>query len=240
MQGMVDIHCHIVCGVDDGARKMEDTQRMLRKAWEQGVRQVICTSHATPGEEPFPMKTYSENLAQAQAWCDSEGMDMRLYPGCEILYTRMTERLLKEGHFPALADSRYVLVEFDHADVSFDTVMEAVRTIGNAGYSVMIAHIERFRCLRSVKRLQLLRDQYNVRMQMNAATIIEKHGFFERKWFKDVLELDLIDVIGSDAHNDTSRPCEMGMAFAYIRDHFDEEYANDLCGGNARKILQLA
>ena len=76
-------------------------------------------------------------------------------------------------------------------------------------------------------------------MQMNSRTVYAKKGFFEDRWVKKVLEHGLIDVIGSDAHNVSSRPCHLQKAYDYLCSHFDEEYADQLCSLNARKLLKL-
>ena len=112
MEGFVDIHHHLIYGMDDGAQTWEQTQQMLTSAWKNGIDRIIATPHAEPGMEPFPMEQLTRRIQKAQSWCDEQRMQMEILPGCEIFYTPQTVCMLREGLIPTLAGSNYVLVEF--------------------------------------------------------------------------------------------------------------------------------
>lgn len=101
---------------------------------------------------------------------------MTLHTGCEILYTDASPHLLKEGHYPSLAETWTVLVEFS-GDVPYSRMCEAARLFGNAGFTVIFAHVERFDPMRNFKHVRELREEYGVYMQMNANTVLMKKGF---------------------------------------------------------------
>ena len=235
---MVDMHCHVIWGVDDGARTEEDTHDMLRLASENEVRHIVCTSHITPGEAPFPLERYEDHLARAQAWCREEGLELTLHPGSEILYTDQTPRLLHEGRIPRLNNRRVVLVEFWY-DVPADTLTEAARLLGNEGVTVIFAHVERYRVSRDLGLLEELRDEYGVLMQMNARTVYEKQGFLTDRWKRKLLEGGMIDMVASDAHNTSSRSCNLLQARESLRKAYGAETADRLCGGAAAELLAL-
>ena len=235
---MVDMHCHVIWGVDDGARSEDDTHAMLRMAVENKVRHIVCTSHVTPGEAPFPAERYQDHLARAQAFCRDEGLDITLHPGSEILYTDQAPRLLHEGKIPRLNDKRAALVEFWY-DVPTDTLYQAARLLGNEGVIVIFAHIERYRVSRNIKLLEELRNEYGVLMQMNARTVYEKQGFLTDRWKRKLLEADIIDMVASDAHSVNSRPFNILRAWEALRDEYGQETADRLCGGAAAELLAL-
>ncbi len=235
---LTDMHCHIVWGVDDGARTEEDTHAMLRLAAENRVSHIVCTSHITPGEAPFPLARYQDHLARAQAWCDGEGLDITLHPGSEILYTDQTPRLVREGQVPRLNGRHAVLVEFWY-EAPYRTMCEAARLLGNEGMQVIFAHIERYKETRSLKHVEELRDEYGVLTQVNARTIAEKQGFMTDRWKRKLLDADLVDLVSSDAHNTGSRPCNVLKAWEALRDGWGQETADRLCGGYARDLLSL-
>ena len=235
---IVDMHCHVVWGVDDGAQTEEDTQAMLRLASENKVRHIVCTSHITPGEAPFPLERYEDHLERAQAWIQEEKLDITLHRGSEILYTDQTARLLHEGQILRLNDRRVVLVEFWY-DVPENTMLQAARLLGNEGVTVIFAHVERYKASRNIRFLEELRDEYGVLMQMNARTVYEKQGFLTDRWKRKLFENSMIDMVASDAHNAGSRPCNILKAWEWLRDAYGEESADRLCGDAAAELLKL-
>lgn len=238
MSNFVDIHHHLVYGVDDGARTFEDMQKMILRAAQEGVTDIVCTSHATPGGRPFPADVYISHLEKAREWIAQEGISLRLYNGCEILYTDASARLLKEGHLPSLADTYNALVEFT-PDTDFKRMCDAARSIGNAGFNVIFAHVERYQALRNFNHVKALRDDYDVYMQMNANTVVTKKGFFFDRWVRHMLDEGFIDCVATDAHNITSRPCSMRICYEMLKERYGREVALDMCGGFQRHLLGI-
>lgn len=234
----VDIHHHLIYGVDDGAQTWEDTQKMILRAVDEGITDIVCTSHATPGITPFPTEKYLAHFAQAQQWCSENQLPITLHTGCEILYTDASPHLLKEGHYPSLAETWTVLVEFS-GDVPYSRMCEAARLFGNAGFTVIFAHVERFDPMRDFKHVRELRQEYGVYMQMNANTVLKKKGFFADRWTRKMLDEGYIDCIATDAHNTTSRPCRMRECFEKLKASYGVEAAEELCGGFQRRLLNL-
>lgn len=237
MPMFIDIHHHLVYGVDDGAKTPEAMQQMIRQAYEDGTRYLICTPHATPGRERFPWADYYSHLKQARQFCQDEGIDLNLYEGAEILYTRETPRLLRERQIPSLANSRYALLEFlpEH---SFDDLCEAARNVRSAGFVPVFAHIERYPCLKKTLHLEMLRDHYGVRLQMNARTLIRKNGFFEDRKIRRFLDADLIHYISTDAHDMPHRHTCMQAAYEKLKETYGQERADELTYKNALEIFQ--
>ncbi len=238
MNRFVDIHQHLIYGVDDGPRTMEDMQRMLRKAAEENVGDIICTSHAALGSKPFPADVYLAHMEEANAWCASEGLPLRLHVGSEILYSDLSTRLTVEGHFPSLSNTYTVLVEFS-PDVEFKRLCDCARSFGNAGFTVIYAHVERYQAMQNLHHVRELRDEYGVFMQMNSNTVTRRKGFFTERWVRHMLDHGYIDCIGTDAHNTSTRPCSMRLCHEMLRQRYGQEYADSLCGGFARGILGL-
>ena len=238
MSNFVDIHHHLVYGVDDGARTFEDMQQMILQAVNQQVSDIVCTSHATPRGRSFPMELYLWHLQRAQLWIAQEGLPVRLYPGCEVLYSDHSARQIREGMFPTLAGTSAVLVEFT-PDTDFDRMCDAARQIGNLGYSVIFAHVERYQALRNLKHVNTLREDYGVYMQMNTNTVITKKGFFFDRWVRHMLDEGYVDCVASDAHNVTSRVCRMRLCYEMLKERYGREAALDMCGGFQRRLLGL-
>lgn len=234
----IDIHHHLIHGVDDGPRTFEDTQQMLKRASEEGVTHIVCTSHATPGREAFPAERYLQHLEMAQQWCQEQGLPLTLHSGCEVLYTDESPRLLHKGYVPTLAQTWCVLVEFFPAD-PFERLCQAARALGNEGFTVIVAHVERYKALQSMKNVEMLRNEFDVRMQMNCNTVVSKKGFLMDRFVRRMLENGYIDMVGSDAHNVASRPCNMRACYDWLAARYGQEMAGRLCGGNQAELLMI-
>ena len=238
MNKFVDLHHHLIYGVDDGAQSSEDMQKMILRAAGEGIADIVCTSHVTPGIEPFPMEKYLAHLSEAQAYIAEQDIEMRLHPGCEVLYTDASARLLREGQFPTLARNDVVLVEFS-PDASFRQFTDAATSFGMAGYAVLYAHVERYDALRSLKNVRKLRDEFGVYMQMNTNTVIGKKGFFTERWVRHMLEDGYIDCVATDAHNLSSRRCRMQECYKVLAEKYGEDFAEELCGAFQRRLLEI-
>ena len=238
MSNFVDLHHHLIYGVDDGAQSLEDMQKMILRAAAEGVTDIVCTSHVTPGYEPFRREVYDAHLEEARVYIREQGLDLRVHPGCEVLYTDASARLLREGHYPTLAGSDTVLVEFI-PDTSFREITEAVSSFAMAGYDVMLAHVERYDALRSRKNVRILRAEFGAYMQMNAGTVINKRVFFMERWFRHMMEDGYIDCVATDAHNLTTRSCRMESCHTVLTEKFGLDMADELCGGFQRRLLEL-
>ena len=236
---LIDIHHHLIYGVDDGAQSQEMMYGMLRKAAENGIRHVIGSSHITPGVRRFPAETYLEHLDEANAFCERERLNLTIHPGSEIMWTDDTPRMLREGYVPTLDQTWNVLVEF-MPDVKWDRMQGAARKLGNEGMTVIFAHIERYHVLRDIKKIAELKDNLGVLMQMNCGTVLKKSGFFDERWKRRVLDEGFIDMVGTDAHNLGGRSCNMAACHEALCAMFDEEYADELCGGRQAELLGFA
>ncbi len=242
----IDIHHHLIHGMDDGARTFDETRRMLLAAQKDGISRIIATPHAEPGLQPFLRERYAGHLKMARDWCAARKMPIAIYEGCEILYTESAARLLREGAIPTLAGGQFVLVEFFPAD-PFKRIQAAVREIGNAGYIPILAHAERYACLGKVDRLLSLREKYQVRVQINAQSVLRRTRFLEKMQYysferqiQTIIGKGLCDYIATDAHNLQERRCRMRAAYAAIAQRYGAGIAHKLCRENALEVLPEA
>ena len=138
MPTSIDIHCHIMPGVDDGSPAMETSLKMLRIAAKNDITHIILTPHHKPmhhNVSPEHNVAYTDRLQQA---LDREGLNIKLYSGNEIYYSDETFRELEEGRITTLAGSDYVLVEF-HPTNPYKAIHNAAYQVQAAGYIPVIA-----------------------------------------------------------------------------------------------------
>ncbi len=228
MKGFVDIHQHLVWGVDDGAKTFEDSIALLKRSAEQGVRIIIATPHVLSGIEPFPYDKFCEHFLELKRICTEENIPIKLLPGAEVFYTEHTLNMLLDKRIPTLNGTRFILIEFNE-DVSWRNIEKAVRDLFNNGYRPIVAHIERYSSMFSHrKQAELLREETGVKYQVNCGSIIESKSFWQKRFLEHMLKNRLIDAVATDAHNMERRPPNMLRAYKILKEKYGSEYAYKL------------
>ena len=203
MKGLYDIHCHILPGVDDGARNTEESLWMLNKEYNEGVRHVILTPHFRYDMFEPHLNIVTRQFMQLRRAAMNIGEEgMRLYLGCELHSSMDMVECLKKGRRLTMAGSRYVLVEFSNGDEK-KYIEERVRSLLMNGYIPIIAHVERYKATRNDIGFLTELKQMGAYIQVNADTISGQDGFGARTFAKKVMKQGLLDFVGSDGHRKT-------------------------------------
>lgn len=236
MSDFFDIHSHILPGIDDGARSLEDTKKILHLAYSQGIRHIIATPHFR--EERF-MSTLDEiSLAfqEVEQLIISEGLDINLYLGQEIYFTSNTAPLLLEGEILTMADSNYVLLEFSPR-TEYGYIKSGLQSVIMSGFWPILAHFERYDNL--VSDWNHIDEIVNmgVGIQLNASTVtgsvFSKHTRLARK----LLKYDIVDFIATDTHNYDSRGPKLNDCVIYIEKKHGKDRVNRLLYENPMKLI---
>lgn len=232
MGGIIDVHAHILPGIDDGAADFDETLHLLRLAARQGVTSIIATPHDSRRVKPERIR---ELAAEAEARFREECPDFRLYPGQEIYYHEEMAVRLRRGELLTLADSRYVLTEFDPG-VSYKTLYIGVRALKTAGYVPVLAHMERYECLREEENLDEL-SEGGCLFQMNYGSL--RGGLFhgEARRCRALVQDGRIHFLGTDLHRSAYRPPEISRALRWMERHVEEELVEKLIRENPRHII---
>lgn len=233
---LIDMHCHILPGVDDGSTNIEQTMNMLKVAYEDGTRRMIATPHYHIGRVVADRKQCEERLEQVKRKMDITGMDMEIYLGSEVYYFSEAMEKIESGEASTLAGSSYVLVEFD-PKVDYQRVQRAVSNVSGEGYVPIIAHIERYMCLLDKPDRCKELIGMGALLQVNASSTVGKHGKDTQKFIKKLMKKRLISFVATDAHGDTSRRPRLKECYEYVAKKFGEEYANDIFRGNQLKLI---
>ncbi len=232
----VDIHTHVLPGVDDGARDWDTCLQMLVKSAEYGVNTIIATPHYLPWKKNATPENISRLCCEVEEQLQTKhGISMDIYPGNEIYYSLEVVERLKEGDILTLAGSRYVLVEFS-VSCSYQTICRAVKEFRDAGYIPIIAHVERYSCLHSVKQLEDIK-QMGALLQMNVEAFQNGWLDSESRWAKKCLKGKMIDFLASDMHSLRRRPPMSGEQLEWIKKKLDFTYRKELLYKNAEKIF---
>lgn len=236
MQKIADMHCHILPGVDDGAKSMDMAMDLLKTEYDQGVHAAILTPHYRKRmfetDEPS-VRTQFEYLCRS---VNAAIPGMKLYLGCELHASMdMVEMIRKRNQF-CMAGTYYVLVEFSTGD-SKSYIRERLYQLLSAGYKPIIAHAERYKSVMGDLDFAEELADMGALIQVNADSIIGKDGRKVKKFCLKLMRYDLLDFVGSDAHNLSDRPPRLAECAAYIGKKMGEEYRDKIMLQNPLKII---
>lgn len=237
MNQFVDIHCHILPGVDDGSQSPEETKAMLEKAWDEGIQIMVATPHYHKQRGKNDIDLIKKQLLLTRKLAKEVHPKMQICLGMEIYYGEDVPELLKTGKAVSIRKSRYILVEFSPGD-DFQYILNAVRKLQMSGHTVIIAHIERYNCLREdISNVEYLREM-GAYLQVNAGSITGSYGRSVKKFLREVLKAHLVQLVGTDAHGPEKRSPKMQEAYKEVVKRCGEEYADQIFGQNAKIVLR--
>lgn len=234
----IDIHTHILPGVDDGPAYLIETIRMLKMEYEQGVKAIIATPHYIPGKKNMPADQLQNIRDIVQEEAEKIAPDFKILLGNELLYSESVIEDLQAGKALTLANSRYVLVEFETA-INYDKLFKAIADLTCAGYIPVIAHVERYQCLH--RKDYLISDLIDAGcyIQMNASSLVGNiFSNFDAIYNIKLVRQGLVHFIGSDCHDiERRKPCIIEAA-KVLEKKCDIRQANRLCIDNPSKVLK--
>lgn len=235
MDKYIDMHCHILPGVDDGAKDLDDTKEMLKIAYQEGTRVIIATPHHHDRRGKASVERLRRRLREVEELIDDMGIDMRIYLGMEVFFCQDVLDELSEGKIATMGGSEYVLLEFSPED-DFAYIQRAVQKVQMKGYGVIIAHAERYMCLsKNIDNIRYLVDM-GVYIQVNASSIIG--GFTMKRFVKAMMKEHLVHFVGTDAHSPTHRSPLIQKAAAYVEKKHGHDYMERIFWKNGIRVLR--
>ncbi len=230
--GYIDIHSHILPGLDDGSQSMEQTMEMLHIAEAEGITHIIATPHYKAGRFRADSEEINRLIEEVQKNAVLDGLKIRIYPGTEIYYRSELENRLDSGDIHTLNHTAHVLVEFSPFE-DYAYIRNAAEEIFGIGYVPVIAHVERYQCLlKDIKKVQELKNM-GCGIQVNASSITGDFGLTAKRFTGKLLNLELIDYIGTDAHDIGKRKPAMQKCAERLFKKCSEAYAKKLLYKNA-------
>ena len=221
---MIDWHNHLLPNMDDGSRSVEESLAMLRAQAAQGITTVMATPHFYANDES--VASFLERRSRcaqrlSEQWQGNDlpsirlGAEVRYYPGI----SRMSglSELCIEG-------SKLLLLEMPMIRWTESMIRELIEMSGRDGICLVLAHIDRYLALQSRAVWPRLLDN-GILMQTNASFFA---GFTTRRRALSLLRDGYVHLLGSDCHNMTSRPPQIGKAFEIIQKRFGADYLSQM------------
>lgn len=229
---------HVVPNVDDGSFNLTMSLDMLAMAYEQGVREVYCTSHNVYDKEE--LDRYKSQFMMLQLMAKSRFSDLKLHTGCELLcagkYVDDILYGLEIGVFLPLGNSKCVLTEL-YSDVTPDEAKTVVSSMVSAGWKPILAHTERYPALFNDNTLAEL-IEIGAKIQFNIYSLDEENDENLKQRARCLVKNHFAHFVGSDAHRINYRAPNYEAGVQYLIEHCDKKYVAELCHKNAEEYIR--
>ncbi|QZY55325.1 tyrosine-protein phosphatase [Crassaminicella profunda] len=224
---MIDIHCHILPGVDDGAKDLKESIEMARIAYKDGIRTIINTSHFYDTNDFVTGEQLKKKLINLQQKLKEENIDMEMLLGNEAYISPNLPELAERREVFTINHSRYLLLELPMQEIPMytETVIYELRL---KGFIPIIAHPERY--AKVIEEPNIVCDfiGQGALIQVNSGSIRGRFGEAIQKTVYTLLRHNMVHLIGSDAHASKSRRPMLKKAFEKVSEITGQAYANQI------------
>jgi protein-tyrosine phosphatase len=224
---MIDMHSHILPGIDDGAPDLATAIKMARQAVDGGTNIMACTPHIYPGMYMNETTGIVAGIEVLQTALDQAGIALKLVKGADVHLVPEVLAGLKSGRIPTLNGSRYFLLEPSH-HVAPPRFEDSVFAMMAAGYVPVITHPERLVWIETHYPKFVGLVHQGAWMQLTAGAILGKFGKRARYWSERMLDEGLVHMVSSDAHSTGMRNPSMADAREALVRRLGEGSANQL------------
>lgn len=236
---MIDIHTHILPGMDDGAESMEASLIMAEMSLRSGVDTLIVTPHSNVEGvfDNYYDDAYIQCFRSFERALRERRLPLNIVPGMEIYASEGVPELLRQGRLITLNHSRYLLIEFNfYEDPGFIEYM--LTEILENGYCPIVAHPERYHLVQKHTDIVCRWMELGASLQVNKGSILGSFGYRSRETAYYLLEHNLVSFIASDAHNINRRTADLAEVYHFIRRVCGTEYAHILFYENPKRLLK--
>jgi len=202
---MIDLHCHILPGLDDGSPDLDTSLAMARVALDDGIETIVATPHCfvDAGPTPAQIRTATQQL---QAALDDGDLPLTVLPGAEVRAQPQLAEMVSRGEVMTVADGGdYLLIEPPFIGIP-NYLEQLCFELQIAGITPILAHPERADLVRRQPELCERLVERGCLIQVNAPSLHGQYGRAIRRIAADLIRRELVHIVASDAHNATSRP----------------------------------
>ena len=233
---MKDIHSHLLYGIDDGSRSIDESIELLKEMKLHGIDELVFTPHYVEGSN-YNCNNKSKNklFDELKKRVKEENIDIKLYLGNEVFITTKFIKLLNNNEIQTINNSKYLLFEFPLRQV-YKNTSEIVSDLTSNGYIPILAHPERYPIF---QRHPDMLEEYlrkGILMQCNLTSLFNVYGNKAKTTMKYFLKKKWITFLGSDTHHKVqfdSKKLEKKL----LRITKDKEYVDDLLNNNFDKVI---
>ena len=208
---MIDLHCHLLPGIDDGAKTLNDSLLMARLAVKNGIHKAVVTPHITPGRYDNDIKSIAASFNKFNQALIEHSIDLELAMAAEVRLDPIILSMVETNTLPFLGEldgMKVMLLEFPHSTLP-PGALETVKWLVKNNIQPVIAHPERNKgVIKNYKTMKPFVDA-GCLLQITAASMQGTFGRPPKSIGKKLLKAGWVSIMASDAHNMSTRPPEM-------------------------------
>ena len=234
---MIDIHSHLLFGIDDGSKSIEESIYIINKLSKIGYTDIILTPHFINGSSYMSSRENNlELLKKLKVGLIKYKVPVNLYLGNEIYIDSEIIDLFKKGIISSLNNSKYLLIELPMSgenEIYYDVFLDLI----NMGYKVILAHPERYISFQKDFNKVYELKELGVLFQCNVGSILGDYGSNAKKTIKRLLKEHLISFMGTDIHHNKKDYMFVENAKKKFRKYLTDKEIEDIFENNPRKYL---
>lgn len=236
----VDLHTHILPGLDDGAENFKESMQMLKIAVRNGTTDLVLTPHYL-AKDMRSKKCRKEDIVEVfeafKAAVAERLPEINLYLGAEMFAVSNIEDVIEDGQMITINNTNYCLLEFSFNDY-LSRAVDVTKALTQAGYIPIIAHPERYSFIQHNPRSIIELLEKGAVLQLNTSSLAGHNGSLAQDVAISFLENHLAAVIASDSHSTYQRDPDLSEAYAFVSSSFSYGYAEDLFYTNPLAIVK--
>lgn len=234
---MVDLHSHIIYGVDDGAKNIDTSIQILKEAKKAGFTDIILTPHYLKNYYEQKKSQIERKIREIEKRLNEENIKINLYQANEVYITDDMVELINNGTISTINNSKYILFELPMSVETFN-LKSVIYSLFENGNIPIIAHPERYTYIQENpnKLLEFIED--GVLFQLNLGSILGEYGKKAKKTAQKLLKHNMVHFLGTDTHRTNMIYNRINEAIEELKKILKEEQIGNLLENNAKKVLQ--
>ncbi len=234
---MIDLHSHILYGIDDGSKNKEMTLEMLKIAQNDGIRSIVATPHYISGANKYDKEILNNQFIEAISLIKNNNINIDLKLGNELFLDEFIVDNLKKGKCNTIEGTKYVLIELPMIGIPIYTE-NVICDLISSRYKPILVHPERYIEIQEDPNILIKYIELGCVTQINSTSINGIGGKKVQETSKLIIENNMGHLVASDSHSNRTRSPKLKEVYEIVTSWIGKEKANKIFFENPKKILK--